>query len=68
MLIYIDSSVLLASVLREPRAPPPELWEQDLASSRLLEYEVWNRLNAYSLAPSHGDLARARLDRVALTD
>ena len=34
--------------------PAGALWEEDLASSRLLEYEVWNRLNAYGVL----DLAR----------
>ena len=68
MVIYIDSSVLLASVFREPRAPLAALWDEDLASSRLLEYEVWNRLNAYGLASSHSDRAQARLDRVNLAE
>jgi predicted nucleic acid-binding protein len=62
--IYLDSSVLLASVFREPRSPPDTLWEEELASSRLLQYEVWTRLNAYGRAYSHGERARARLDRV----
>ena len=63
-MIYLDSSVLLASVFREPRSPPPALWEAQLTSSRLLEYEVWTRINASGLASSHGYRARARLDRV----
>jgi hypothetical protein len=66
--IYIDSSVLLASVFQEPRSPPISLWDEDLASSRLLTYEVWNRINAYGLIVSHGDLTRARLSRVNLTE
>jgi predicted nucleic acid-binding protein len=64
VVIYLDSSVLLASVFREPRSPHDSLWDQDLTSSRLLIYEVWTRLNAYGLAPSHADRAQARLDRV----
>ena len=63
-MIYVDSSVLLASVFCEPRAPPEGLWDENLASSRLLAYEVWTRINAYGLAPSHADRAQARLDRV----
>ena len=63
-MIYLDSSVLLASVFRETRSPPPALWETPLTSSRLLEYEVWTRINASGLASSHGYRARARLDRV----
>ena len=42
-MIYLDSSVLLAGVLAEPRSPAETLWEEDLASSQLLAYEVWNR-------------------------
>ncbi|HVH77409.1 MAG TPA: PIN domain-containing protein [Stellaceae bacterium] len=67
-MIYLDSSVLLASVFREERVPPEALWDERLASSRLLAYEVWSRLNAYRLASSHGDRARARLDRVDLIE
>jgi predicted nucleic acid-binding protein len=66
--IYLDSSVLLASVFREPRSPRATLWEEELASSRLLAYEVWTRLNAYELAASHGDRASARLHRVNLVE
>jgi predicted nucleic acid-binding protein len=62
--IYLDSSVLLASVFQEPRSPPLTLWEEALTSSRLLRYEVWVRLNAYGLGSSHGDRANARLARV----
>jgi predicted nucleic acid-binding protein len=62
--IYLDSSVLLASVFREPRSPPVALWDAELTSSRLLQYEVWTRLNAYGLTSSHGERARSRLDRV----
>lgn len=63
-MIYLDSSVLLASIFREPRSPPTTLWEEQLTSSRLLGCEVWVRLNAYGLVSSHGDRAQARLDRV----
>ncbi len=47
-MIYLDSSVLLAAVLAEDRSPPAELWQATLVSSRLLHYEVMNRLNAYA--------------------
>lgn len=67
-MIYIDSSVLLASVFEEPRSPPVMLWDAELTSSRLLEYEVWNRLNAYGLVVSHGNRAQARLNRINLTE
>src|SRR5206468_4236581 len=64
LLIYLDSSVLLAAVFGESRSPPLTLWDKELTSSRLLGYEVWVRLNAYGLTLSHGDKAEARLDRV----
>jgi predicted nucleic acid-binding protein len=44
--IYLDSSVVLAEVFAESRTPPEALWHQELVSSQLLEYEVWNRVNA----------------------
>jgi predicted nucleic acid-binding protein len=49
-MIYIDSSVVLAQLLDEERAPPEWLWDEDLVASRLLEYEVWNRAHAYDQA------------------
>jgi len=48
-MIYLDSSVALAHLLAEDRFPPDELWEEQLVSSRLLEREVWNRINAQQL-------------------
>jgi hypothetical protein len=65
--IYVDSSVLLADLFAEPRSPPERLWDDDLASSQLLAYEVWNRVHAYGLVPSHGARARGLLARVNLT-
>jgi predicted nucleic acid-binding protein len=46
VLTYIDSSVALAHLLAEPRQPRPNIWDQRLASSRLLEYEIWTRIHA----------------------
>ena len=40
MLIYVDTSVLLARVLAEDVSPPDSLWEKELVSSRLLVYET----------------------------
>jgi predicted nucleic acid-binding protein len=48
-LIYLDTSVALSFVLSEPRTPAAPFWENTLTASRLLEYEVWNRLNANSV-------------------
>jgi predicted nucleic acid-binding protein len=66
--IYVDSSVLLADLFAEPQTPPASLWDEDLASSRLLAYEVWNRVNAGGLMISHADRARGLLARVNLTE
>ena len=63
-MIYLDTSVALAHLLAEDRRPPPEIWAGELVSSRLLEYELWNRLNAQGLDRSHGDLARLLLARI----
>ncbi len=67
-MIYVDSSVLLADLFAELRSPPETLWDEDLASSRLLTYEVWNRINAHGLMISHGDRARGLLARVNLIE
>ena len=66
-MIYVDSSVLLADLFAEPRSPPERLWDDDLASSQLLAYEVWNRVHVYGLVLSHGARARGLLARVSLT-
>jgi hypothetical protein len=66
--IYLDSSVALAHLLAEDRAPPDNLWRQPLVSSRLLEYEVWNRVHARRLGNSHGDAVRELIGRVALIE
>lgn len=67
-MIYLDTSVALAHLLAEDRSPPESFWQRDLISSRLLEYEVWTRLHAAKLGPSHGDEARGLIGRVALIE
>ena len=64
-MIYLDTSVALAHLLAEDRRPPPELWAEELVSSRLLDYELWTRLHRRDLAATHGDLVRLLLARVA---
>lgn len=64
-MIYLDTSVALAHLLAEDRRPPDSLWQEDLISSRLLEYELWTRIHARDLGRSHGDLARLLLARLA---
>lgn len=67
-LVYVDTSVVLAHLLAEDRVPPAALWAESLVSSRLLEYELWTRLNARGLAASHGDAARELVARLALVE
>ena len=64
-MIYLDSSIALARLLSEVRSPPDRVWRQHLVSSRLLEYEVWNRIHAYRLTDTLGDSTR---DLLALVD
>jgi hypothetical protein len=66
--IYLDSSVALAQLLDEERVPPSSLWSERLVSSRLLEYEIWNRLNAQRLGGSHAAAAKALIQRLALIE
>jgi len=66
--IYLDSSVALAHLLAEDRFPPDLLWDQPLVSSRLLECEIWNRINALHLQDSHGDAVRNLIGRVAMIE
>lgn len=67
-MIYLDTSVALAHLLAEDRSPAPSLWEAQLVSSRLLEYEVWNRLHARRLGASHADAARELLSSLAFVE
>lgn len=67
-MIYLDSSVALAHLLAEDRFPTDEFWEEQLVSSRLLECEVWNRINAYQLQNSHGEAVRNLIGRVAMIE
>ncbi|HEY8947219.1 MAG TPA: PIN domain-containing protein [Polyangiaceae bacterium] len=67
-MIYLDTSIALAQLLGETRRPPDALWSEPLVSSRLLQYELWSRLNAKGLAGSHGELARQLVGMVALVE
>jgi predicted nucleic acid-binding protein len=66
--IYVDSSVALARLLLEVRAPADRIWRQHLVSSRLLEYEVWNRIHAYGLTDSVGENTRALIGLVDIVE
>ena len=67
-MIYLDSSVALAHLLAEDRYPPDTLWHRPLVSSRLLECEVWNRINAHRLQDSHGEAVRGLIGRIAIIE
>jgi predicted nucleic acid-binding protein len=67
-LIYLDTSVALAHLLAEDRAPPESLWREQLISSRLLEYEMWTRIHARKLGNTHANEVRALLSRVAFVE
>jgi predicted nucleic acid-binding protein len=66
--IYLDSSVVLAHLLMEERRPPAAFWEQIPVSSRLLEYEVWNRIWARGLGQSHREEVRASLAKIEMIE
>jgi hypothetical protein len=66
--IYLDTSVAIAHLLAEDRHPPDTLWAGPLVASRLLEYELWTRLNARGLSRSHCEAARRLVERLALME
>jgi uncharacterized protein len=65
---YIDSSVALAQLFVEDRRPPVSLWDESLTASRLLTYEVWNRVHSRRLDLVHEEMVRAMLDTVAFVE
>jgi len=67
-MIYLDTSVALAHLLAEDRSPPDALWAESLVASRLLEYELWNRIHARSLAETHAEAVRDLIGRVGLLE
>jgi predicted nucleic acid-binding protein len=66
--IYLDSSVVIARLLAESRQLPDESWHLELVSSALLQYEVWNRLNARGVNSDREQHARNLLGRVQFID
>jgi hypothetical protein len=66
--IYVDTSVVIAQLLAEDKRPPESLWDKPLISSRMLEHEVWNRIDARKLRESHGEAARLLIGRLALLE
>jgi predicted nucleic acid-binding protein len=66
--IYIDSSVALAYLLAEAHVPSTRFWKARLVSSRLLEYEVWNRIYARELGRSLGNETRSLIRGIELIE
>jgi predicted nucleic acid-binding protein len=66
--IYLDSSVVLARIFAEASVPNERFWNLSLTSSRLLLYEVWNRIYARGLRDSYGRDAEMLLDHVRLVE
>lgn len=67
-MIYLDTSVALAALFSEDRQPDERIWAETLVSSRLLEYELWTRVNALQLGHSHGEAVRDLLARIAFIE
>jgi hypothetical protein len=67
-MIYLDGSVALAYLLAEDRYPSNALWDLPVVSSRLIECEVWNRINTRRLHDSHGDAVRGLIGRIAMIE
>ena len=67
-MIYLDTSIALAQLLAEDRNPPEQFWDQDLISSRLLEYELWNTIHRRRLEKSHGELASQMVESLAMAE
>jgi predicted nucleic acid-binding protein len=63
-LIYLDSSVVLARLLAEYASPPDRFWAQRFVSSRLLAYEVMNRVNQHHDVAGLIANAQAIIDRI----
>jgi len=66
--IYVDTSVALAHLLAEDRHPPGSLWTHSLISSRLLEYEMFSRLNALDAPNEVRAAARELVARIAMIE
>jgi predicted nucleic acid-binding protein len=65
---YLDTSVALAELFAEDRRPPPAFWKGQLVSSRLLEYELWTRVQARHAGASHREATREILGTVAFVE
>lgn len=68
-MIYLDSSVVVAELLGEDIHPGKSFWsEGSFVASRLLQYEVWTRINSRGLDEIHAEEARGILRGVAFLE
>ena len=67
-MIYLDSSVVLAHFLVETQRLPDRVWEQQLTSSRLLEYEVWTRLHLKDLSTKLRPVVLSLFSKIAFVE
>ena len=67
-MIYVDSSVALARLFTESSGPSDAFWRENLISSKLLCYEIWNRIHAGRLAEIAGEEGRRLIDLIGFID
>lgn len=67
-MIYLHSSVVLARVFAEAASPAEGFWSQSFTSSRLLAYEVMNRVNLRQYVAGVRENAQAIIDRIELIE
>ncbi|MBK6863194.1 MAG: PIN domain-containing protein [Ideonella sp.] len=67
-MVYLDTSVVLAQLFAEDRVPPAGFWSQGFVASRLLEFEVFNRVHACGAMATHAESPRQLVDRVNLLE
>ena len=67
-MIYVDSSIVLATVGSEPKRVNDSFWEMELCSSRLLVYECWSPVNARAAIPHLKDALEHVVDRISFID
>ena len=53
---------------RRAAHPGRRFWDRLIVSSRLLEYELWNRVHARGMLSTHGDAVRALLPRIGMLE
>jgi len=66
--IYLDTSVALAALLSEARRPAESFWDAEIATSRLLTYELWTRIHARGLAKQLAEPVRELTDGLTLLE